>query len=204
MRRRLPRLSSVLAAGAAVLMLGIAGAIGSSDATLADFLPPQDRTAPQADVTGAYNAGWRAGVTALGSGTAPTYPDAAGDPNDPGTAAWVKGWIDGQAESLGDDNGDGRVDEDESGWDCAAMGNRLCGADVPPECEHAGEILQLCVTVAARPPYAWSNPDGSRIDNPDGRALLRDLDERPGTPQWADGVRALDAEYRAHGARARS
>lgn len=27
----------------------------------------------------------------------------------------------------GDDNGDGFIDEDESGWDCATMGNRICG-----------------------------------------------------------------------------
>ncbi|OAT69432.1 hypothetical protein AWB85_20285 [Mycobacteroides immunogenum] len=27
----------------------------------------------------------------------------------------------------GDDNGDGVIDEDESGWDCTTMGNRICG-----------------------------------------------------------------------------
>lgn len=26
-----------------------------------------------------------------------------------------------------DDNGDGVITEDESGWDCATMGNRMCG-----------------------------------------------------------------------------
>ncbi len=30
----------------------------------------------------------------------------------------------------GDDNGDGRVDEDESGFDCRTMGNRICGETV--------------------------------------------------------------------------
>ncbi len=30
----------------------------------------------------------------------------------------------------GDDNGDGVISEDESGWDCFAMGNRICG-DLP-------------------------------------------------------------------------
>jgi hypothetical protein len=30
-------------------------------------------------------------------------------------------------ETTGDDNGDGHVDEDESGWDCRAMGNHRCG-----------------------------------------------------------------------------
>lgn len=28
---------------------------------------------------------------------------------------------------LGDDNRDGIVMEDESGWDCRTMGNRVCG-----------------------------------------------------------------------------
>lgn len=27
----------------------------------------------------------------------------------------------------GDDNGDGVIDEDESGWNCRTMGNRICG-----------------------------------------------------------------------------
>ncbi|MGC5245408.1 hypothetical protein ACPXB3_00510 [Gordonia sp. DT219] len=30
----------------------------------------------------------------------------------------------------GDDNGDGVIDEDESGWDCATMGNQVCGSAV--------------------------------------------------------------------------
>ena len=30
----------------------------------------------------------------------------------------------------GDDNGDGIIDEDESGWDCATMGNHVCGVVV--------------------------------------------------------------------------
>lgn len=28
---------------------------------------------------------------------------------------------------MGDDNADGRIDEDESGWNCHTMGNRICG-----------------------------------------------------------------------------
>ncbi|EKT81858.1 hypothetical protein WSS_A15239 [Rhodococcus opacus M213] len=28
---------------------------------------------------------------------------------------------------VGDDNADGVIDEDESGWSCVAMGNRECG-----------------------------------------------------------------------------
>ena len=75
----------------------------------------------------ASTGGWTAGVAALGDGTKPTYPNVVADGNDPGTVAWVDGWIDGQADALGDDNRDGVVDEDESGWDCRTMGNRLCG-----------------------------------------------------------------------------
>lgn len=30
---------------------------------------------------------------------------------------------------VGDDNGDGVVVEDESGWDCATMGNLICGSE---------------------------------------------------------------------------
>ncbi|OZE26180.1 hypothetical protein CH262_08380 [Rhodococcus sp. 05-2255-1e] len=29
--------------------------------------------------------------------------------------------------SLGDDNADGAIDEDESGWSCTIDGNRRCG-----------------------------------------------------------------------------
>ncbi|MEU3502621.1 hypothetical protein ABZ726_18285 [Streptomyces hundungensis] len=36
------------------------------------------------------------------------------------------------AHLTGDDNGDGRIDEDESGWDCRTMGNHVCGP-VPAE-----------------------------------------------------------------------
>ncbi|MFB6629945.1 hypothetical protein ACFCWY_08625 [Streptomyces sp. NPDC056362] len=165
MQRRLPRMSTVLSVGAAVLMLGALGAIGTSDATPADFLPPKDRPATQADVQAAYKAGFAIG--------------------------------------RGDDNADGHIDEDESGWDCLTMGNRLCGSDVPAECGHAGAALQLCVTVASRPPYGWTNPDGSRIDNPDGRTLLRELDETPGTPEWDEALQALEDEYSEHGTRAR-
>lgn len=31
------------------------------------------------------------------------------------------------AQEVGDDNGDGVVMEDESGWDCSTMGNQVCG-----------------------------------------------------------------------------
>lgn len=34
------------------------------------------------------------------------------------------------AVEVGDDNGDGVIMEDESGWDCATMGNLVCGPGV--------------------------------------------------------------------------
>lgn len=39
-------------------------------------------------------------------------------------SSWV---LDHRPNVLGDDNQDGRIDEDESGWDCHTMGNRVCG-----------------------------------------------------------------------------
>ncbi|MEU6632908.1 hypothetical protein ABZ905_32180 [Streptomyces parvus] len=98
---------------------------------------------------------------------------------------------------TGDDNRDGTVDEDETGWDCRTMGNRLCGP-APQACQRAGAAAAQCATVASRPAYAWTNPDGSRVNIPDGRALVLDLDERPGTPEFAAAVAALDAEWRDH------
>ncbi|MFJ8301312.1 hypothetical protein ACIQ9R_36175 [Streptomyces sp. NPDC094447] len=101
----------------------------------------------------------------------------------------------------GDDNGDGRIDEDESGWDCTTMGNRRCGPapapvtivlpvdctgpggctveGLPAECRNARDATVLCVTVASRP---------------GGPALLRSLPHRPGTPAYAAALRTLDAE----------
>ncbi|MEU9355081.1 hypothetical protein AB0D65_29805 [Streptomyces griseoloalbus] len=130
---RRPRPASVFAAGLAVLILGTLGTIGASDATMDDFRPESDRPATvtktdrDADIVTAYNAGWIAGVRDLGNGTTPTIPEITGDADHPGTVAWVDGWTDGQADALGDDNRDGHVDEDESGWDCHRMGNRVCG-----------------------------------------------------------------------------
>ncbi|MFI1012591.1 hypothetical protein [Streptomyces sp. NPDC020965] len=105
----------------------------------------------------------------------------------------------GRADMRGDDDRDGRISEDEQGWNCRTMGNRICGVRVvPAECRHAGPATTLCVTVANRPAYGWTNEDGSRVDLPDGRAQVRDLGEKPGTPEFADALRALDAEWRDH------
>ncbi|MEU5978491.1 hypothetical protein [Streptomyces sp. NPDC047315] len=53
------------------------------------------------------------------------------------TEAYRAGWADGRAAAMGDDNGDGVVDEDEFGWDCATMGNRQCGPNASPRGEGA-------------------------------------------------------------------
>ncbi len=39
--------------------------------------------------------------------------------------------VDVYAHEVGDDNQNGIVEEDESGWSCADMGNRVCGPDNP-------------------------------------------------------------------------
>jgi len=134
----------------------------------------------------------------LGTITASDATPADFAPQTDTVTAYNDGWTDGRADLVGDDNRDGRVDEDESGWDCHTMGNRLCGADVPTECKGAGEALRLCVTVASQPAYGWDIPGGGRADNPDGRARIRDLEEKPGTPEFAAALEALDAEYREH------
>ncbi|WP_330335660.1 hypothetical protein OHS33_39165 (plasmid) [Streptomyces sp. NBC_00536] len=93
--------------------------------------------------------------------------------------------------------GSDSCEEDEPCWDCHTMGNRVCGADVPPECQGAGDVLALCVRVASRPPFQWLGPDGQiEGDLPDGRTLLRDLWVGPGDPEFAEFVAAYDADWR--------
>lgn len=54
---------------------------------------------------------------------------------------------DAYAREVGDDNCDGIIMEDESGWDCATMGNLICGPNVVRH-----ENVQL-----ATGPNAWDN-----------------------------------------------
>lgn len=49
------------------------------------------------------------------SSTLDHIPNWRVNPNDDGTTP------------IGDDNHDGVIDEDESGWNCATMGNKVCG-----------------------------------------------------------------------------
>lgn len=139
-----------------------------------------------------------AGLATAALGTLATFGGSATPPPRPDTTSDAT-YNDGRADVTGDDNQDGRIDEDEQGWDCEAMGNRVCGTPhVPDECQGAGAAVELCVTVASRPAYGWTNPDGSRVDNPDGRARIRDLDEKPGDPEFPAALRTLDAEWREH------
>ncbi|MFD3309401.1 hypothetical protein [Streptomyces sp. NPDC058656] len=154
---RRPRPESLLAAGAAVIVLAGLGALTASDATPADI-------APHTDTVTAYNDGWAAG----------------------------------RADLMGDDNRNGRVDEDESGWDCATMGNRECGPGVPPQCQGEGEFADLCATVAERPAYAWTDDDGTPHTVAAGRKLLSRIDAVPGTEGFAAALFALDAQWFEH------
>jgi hypothetical protein len=68
--------------------------------------------------------------------------------------------IDHYAFEMGDDNGDGVVQEDESGWSCVDQGNRTCGLGnsngVPAGCYDDGGVI-----VAPWPCYVVVNADGS-------------------------------------------
>lgn len=196
---RRPRPASLFAAALAVAILGTLGVVTASDATMDDFRADRQATVTNTgtdDIVTAYNAGWIAGVEDLGDGTKPTIPSITGDANHPGTVAWVDGWKDGQADALGDDNRDGRVDEDESGWDCRTMGNRQCGT--APQCRGEVEFADLCATVAARPAYAWTDDNGTPHSVPSGRELLAQVDAEPGTEQFAAALFALDTQWVQH------
>ncbi|MFJ4084967.1 hypothetical protein ACIP2Z_39240 [Streptomyces iakyrus] len=112
--------------------------------------------------------------------------------------AYNDGWVDGRADLMGDDNRDGYVDEDESGWDCATMGNRECGTDTSAQCRGESEFADLCATVAKRPAYAWTDDDGTPHTVAAGRKLLARIDAAPGTEEFAAGLFALDALWFEH------
>ncbi|MYX26827.1 hypothetical protein GTY75_09120 [Streptomyces sp. SID8381] len=126
-----PRRTTTRIAAAAALagLLALTFLAGAATLGPARSVPaPQPRpavtvraTIPQNDTASAYNAGWQAGVAALTDGIRPAYKDVAAAASD-----WADGWIDGQADAIGDDNRDGMVTEGESGWNCHTMGNRQC------------------------------------------------------------------------------
>ncbi|MGC4950986.1 hypothetical protein ACLQ2N_32945 [Streptomyces sp. DT224] len=125
------RAAAILAGLLALVALAVAAMIGAHSSTSSAPRPAATATVTpdkgQDATVNAYNAGWRAGVAALNNGAAQTPPDAMRADSSPEGAAWADGWVDGQADALGDDNRDGTVDESESGWDCRTMGNRVCG-----------------------------------------------------------------------------
>ncbi|MFJ4988674.1 hypothetical protein ACIP9H_33355 [Streptomyces sp. NPDC088732] len=102
----------------------------------------------------------------------------------------------------GDDNGDGRIEEDESGFKCATMGNGHCGTirvrgdlptgtvvAVPLECQGApARVLTLCATVEAQHAYTY-RPQGARkaVHVAAGPELLATIAR--------DGLGATDREF---------
>ncbi|MFI7415279.1 hypothetical protein ACIBU0_42265 [Streptomyces sp. NPDC049627] len=134
----------------------------------------------------------------LGTITASDATPADFAPKGDTVAAYNDGWIDGRADLMGDDNRDGRVDEDESGWDCATMGNRECGTDTSAQCRGESEFADLCATVAGRPAYAWTDDDGTPHTVAAGRKLLARIDAAPGTEEFAAALWALDALWFEH------
>ncbi|WP_406730672.1 hypothetical protein [Streptomyces sp. NBC_01794] len=197
---RRPRPAALLAAGLATAFLGAAATLGPSSPSTAAPAPRPTATVTTdtADLVTAYNGGWKAGVAALGDGTEPTHPDVTADGSDPGTVAWNGDWIDGQADALGDDNRDGVVDEDESGWDCHTMGNRQCGTKTPAQCRGEVEFADLCATVATRPAYAWTDADGTPRSVAAGRELLSRITAAPGTEEFAAAPFTLDTQWAQH------
>jgi hypothetical protein len=110
-RRRLRQRIEAFAALAGIVALTTLALFASVGAARTDDGAPRPASpasvcegtgaAEEDPLTVAYNAGWEAGVAALGDGTVPTYPDVTGDGSNPGTVAWADGWIDGQADALG-------------------------------------------------------------------------------------------------------
>ncbi|RZU28232.1 hypothetical protein EV284_6398 [Streptomyces sp. BK022] len=98
-------------------------------------------------------------------------------------ATFNDGFTDGRSDAIGDDNRNNRVEPGETGWSCRTT----------PAAD-----LDLCLQVAAQPSYSWRAPSGATIGNPNGRALIADLEVKPGTPLWTDTLRALHADYTAH------
>ncbi|MEU0429754.1 hypothetical protein ABZ235_40545 [Streptomyces canus] len=149
-----------------------------------------------------------AGAVVIALGTLGTLGASVATPADFATAptvtqadvveAYNDGWIDGRADLMGDDNRDGYVDEGESGWDCATMGNRQCGPGVSAQCKGETEYADLCATVAGRPAYAWTEADGTPHALAAGRKLLARLDVAPGTEEFAAALFALDTLWAQH------
>lgn len=94
----------------------------------------------------------------------------------------------------GDDNRDGIIHEEESGWNCRTMGNHRCGKRAllaVRACtdktvmtgrgarRHAvrltpvpASLMPACLKLGSRPARTVRNPDGSRYSDPAGPVLV--------------------------------
>ncbi|MFF0698389.1 hypothetical protein ACFYU4_37865 [Streptomyces tendae] len=151
---RRPRPAAILAAGLATTLLGTAAVFSpvtaNPQASPAHSTPLTTVTDPagtpsavtESALADAYNKGWMEGEDDLMATDCKTrIPTDVPQTGDPLVDSYNAGWHDGRVnladsgacepENLsiapGDDNRDGIVDEDESGWDCHTMGNRQCG-----------------------------------------------------------------------------
>src|SRR3954469_18577120 len=93
------------------------------------------------------------GATALAIATAtpPTQPTQK--PHT--TEQWLQTYSPTQGivtPAPGDDNGDGTIDEDESGWNCHTMGNGICGpGHRSAKVRHETLVLGLSISVTPTP-----------------------------------------------------
>ncbi|MYW67195.1 hypothetical protein GTY65_24455 [Streptomyces sp. SID8379] len=201
MRKRIafrrPRPAVLLAAGLATAALGTFGVL-STDATGTD----RPAAGPQATATAtatprakvsvvtAYNKGWREGVAALGANgkaaAAPALSPTSPYSWDPYATAWHDGWVDGQADALGDDNRDGKVTRGETGYN-------PCAGEV--------EFIDMCKAIAKHPAYAFTDEQDRVHSVASGRAQLVQLRQtgvRPGTDRFAAALSELDTQWVQH------
>ena len=85
-------------------------------------------TTPEPDVTTYSSSAWDY-ATPLPDRVMPVNPDTVPDPA-PKSTDNDESSTDTDEDLSGDDNGDGRIDEDESGWNCETMGNGECGTSI--------------------------------------------------------------------------
>jgi hypothetical protein len=105
----------------------------------------------------------------------------------------VPGGIPAQCRDAGD-----HKDDCIAAYSAALRKVEASGRDVPAECHGEIDFIDVCVTVAERGAYAWTDPDGTPHTVPDGRTLLRRIKAEPGSEEFIAALFALDAAYVAH------
>lgn len=90
-------------------------------------------TTPEPNVT-TYSSSAHDYANPLPVIVAPVNPDTVPDSAPP------KDVKSSDRQTDGDDNGDGRIDEDESGWDCRSMGNGICGPGATITAEDGSQV----------------------------------------------------------------